>query len=120
MTIRGEIDLKEILNDYSDEIKQGIKKSQQAVADDTVNELKASSPKRAAGGGAYAGDWTSTYQRGVMIVHNAKHYQLTHLLEFGHATRDGGRTRAYPHIKPASNDAAKEFEDKIKDVINHA
>ena len=37
-------------------------------------------------------------------VYNKKHYQLTHLLEKGHQTRKGGRTKAFEHIGPV-NDA---------------
>lgn len=41
------------------------------------------------------------------VVYNKK-WQLSHLLEKGHATRNGGRTRAFPHWEEASQKAQKE------------
>lgn len=60
-----------------------------------------------------------TGARGVfsMIVHNSKHYQLTHLLENGHALRNGDRSRAFPHIAPVAEEAEKELLDNIKKFI---
>lgn len=80
------------------------------TADEAVRELRNAHP---AGSGEYH-SWNE-YNKGwkkrtsskkskatgiEAIVWNEKHYQLTHLLEKGHALRNGGRSRAFPHIAP--------------------
>jgi len=51
------------------------------------------------------------------IVHNKDEYRLTHLLEFGHATQNGGRTRDFPHIAPVAAKCPEVFEQKLKDIL---
>lgn len=41
------------------------------------------------------------------------HYRRSHLLENGHATRNGGRTRAFPHISKGAEYAEKRLEELI-------
>lgn len=48
----------------------------------------------------------------------APHHRLTHLLEKGHATRDGGRTRAYPHISKGADYAEKRLEQLITEGVS--
>ena len=45
-------------------------------------------------------------------VHSKTQYQLTHLLEYGHAKRGGGRTKAQPHIIKGEELAIKELKEK--------
>ena len=66
-------------------------------------EVKANAPVRT---GQYKKGWAVKKQKETansleLVVHNKKRYQLTHLLEKGHAKRGGGRVRAFPHIAPA-------------------
>jgi hypothetical protein len=51
------------------------------------------------------------------LVHNKTDYQLTHLLEHGHAKRNGGRVAPKIHIRPNEEKAVKEFEKRIKGAI---
>lgn len=51
------------------------------------------------------------------VIWNKTNYQLTHLLEFGHATRNGGRTQAQPHIRKVEEKYGTKFADLLEKKI---
>lgn len=112
------------LKTYTDDVTSGVKDAVKEVGDEVVDALKKTSPRKAKGkkAGKYAKGWrvkdtVNTATEKVAVVHNATDYQLTHLLENGHANRDGSFTAARPHIAAAEAEATKNYEEKIKDVI---
>lgn len=114
-----------VLLQYRDATMDALKKATDSVTKEAVAELKQSSPKDT---GDYAKAWTASknpWLRGSAeygkIVHvKAPHY-LTHLLEYGHdLVRDGrrvGRAPAQPHIKPAEQEAVRDFETELVNDI---
>lgn len=108
-------EIAKILTEYSKEIEVGVSLAKQTVSLNTAKKLKITSPKGATG--SYAKGWTVSDIRGKKVVHNKTDYQLTHLLEYGHAKVNGGRVAAHPHIRPAEEEAIKEFNDAIKKVL---
>ena len=110
----------DILKEYADEINEGMAISAKSVGKEVVKQLKSTSPKRK---GDYAKSWRMLFQQNRLgscsvIVYNEKHYQLTHLLENGHVKANGkGRTRAFPHIKPAEEAAVEAFTKQIEELI---
>ena len=53
-----------------------------------------------------------------IIYSRAPSYRLTHLLEYGHATANGGRTRAFTHWRPAEQKAIDDFVKELREAIN--
>lgn len=105
--------LREFTTDVMDEIdRQAIK-----IANTTVKELKRTSPRRFHGGRHYADGWGRRKVDGAQVVYNKTKPGLTHLLEHGHMMRNGGRTRAFPHILPAEEKAIKEYEKAVEQAI---
>ena len=109
-----------LLEDYQADLAQGVSTAGEAAAESCKKQLKQTSPRQH---GDYAKSWKITRRTGRVgepakfIVHNEKHYQLTHLLEFGHAKRGGGRVRAYPHIASVEEAAAEQFLRDVEELI---
>ncbi len=107
------------LKDYTAEVVEDSKKKVQQVGKETVAQLKEKSPKRSK---EYSKSWKvkKVFENADEIkvrIYNEKYYRLTHLLEYGHAKRDGGRVDPIPHIRPAEEAAAKKLDKKVKVVI---
>ena len=49
----------------------------------------------------------------------APDYRLTHLIVHGHATKDGGRTRANPFLQNALDSVLPEYEKGIEEVLKN-
>jgi len=78
--------------------------------------LRANSPKKS---GAYAKGWSDKVEENAEgsytgTVYNKNHYQLTHLLEKGHAKRNGGRVQGIPHIEPAFEQMQADMEEGLE------
>lgn len=104
------------LRAYSEEVMEDVKSSVHSAANACVTELKSTSPKDT---GDYSRGWRKkkAYESNTDIrlqVHNATDYQLTHLLEDGHALVNGGFVPGRPHIGPAADNAAALLEKDVK------
>ncbi len=118
--IRGQLET------YSAEITKNINENLKEVADTTAETLKKGGAYKERTG-KYAPDWSVTARKAVSTiqgeqysVHNRKHYQLTHLLEKGHVTRNGKRTRAFEHILPAEQAAEELAVEAVEKAVRSA
>lgn len=114
------IDIKDILNEYSQDIQDGITQAAEDIANDGANELKKTSPKRT---GKYSKGWRVDKRSGKGFVHttiyNATSWQLTHLLEKPHLLRNGKKSVPKVHIEPVEQKCIKEFEKQIEHIIKN-
>ena len=110
----------EDLQEYADAAAMDVK----AAVRKSANTVKRQIGEKAPVGktGRYAKSWRvktteENSQKLIQTVHSPKRYMLAHLLEKGHAKRNGGRTRAIPHIAPAEQAGAEQLESLIRRAL---
>jgi len=114
--------VKDYLEIYVEDIGEAVEETSPQIGKEARDELKQTSPKRT---GDYAKGWTVRKDKKnknyyTVKVWNKTNYQLTHLLEFRHATRNGGRTKAIPHIRPVEEKYKEKFEKQLKEKIRRS
>ncbi len=107
------------LDEYARLTTSDLKSSVRKAGTNVKKDIQANAPKKT---GAYSKSWSvkttkETSNSLELTVYSPKKYQLAHLLEFGHAKRGGGRTKAQPHIAPAEEAAVKQLESDIERAL---
>lgn len=109
-----------ILQDYTDQVDEGVVKSVEEIGKDGVKLLREASKQFIDHGGHYWKSWKSkveTNRIGSTVVLYSDMPYIPHLLEYGHAKRNGGRVPGRAHIKPVEAKLNQVFEQSIKAKI---
>lgn len=122
--------LEQELTIYSEEINEGLSQVTEESMRKLVKKTRATAPTgkrhgqfrkhitadyselRKKGGGGTKG----RIVRATWYV-KAPDHRLTHLIVNGHATKDGGRTRANPFLQNALNEVLPEYEQRVEEVL---
>ena len=109
------------LDEYADVTTEQVKKAVRKAGNTVRREIQENAPNNT---GDYAKSWAVKKVRESshtleLVVHSKNSYQLTHLLEFGHALRNGERIRAMPHIAPAEEKGIEQLEKQIERSIRN-
>lgn len=110
------------LEEFKNVTEEACDKGVSETAKEALSKLHNAHPS---GSGKY-GSWDK-YNKGWTVkktkrdktatIHNATDYQLTHLLEKGHALKGGGRAQAFPHIAPVAEECEAKLVQNIQKWI---
>lgn len=108
---------------YSERVAEQVDAEGEKAVKDLVAKTKATAPKKT---GDFRRRITWTMQSGLKGMKNfiwhvkAPDYRLTHLLVHGHATVNGGRTRADPFLQNAVDEVLPAYERAVEEAIKNA
>ena len=111
----------ETLEEYADLAAEDVKQAVRDAGEMVRKEIRANAPKDTED---YAKSWAvkktkETSASLTLTVHSKNRYQLAHLLEYGHAKRDGGRVEGKAHIAPAEEKGIRQLEEEIERSLRH-
>lgn len=110
-------DIQKILEDYNEDVQNLSKEAVRKIGQKGAQALRSASGVFG-GTGKYASGWSSKVEENRMgakaTLYNAKVPGLPHLLEFGHAMRNGGRVSGKVHIKPVEDELISAFEQELE------
>lgn len=113
-------DLRTSVGDILEKFSQEVGTILDDVIQETAKEARKDVANSSPGRGKYAAGWkvedTGTRLAPGRTIYNTRP-GLPHLLEFGHALRGGGRTKAQPHVAPVNDQLAEKIEDKIRRAL---
>lgn len=110
-----------ILDEYKDVAAEDLKQSLKKTATEVKKDIVKNAPENT---GAYKKSWTVTKVNETanslqLVVRSKDRYQLAHLLEKGHAKRNGGRVEGKPHIETAEQKGKKTLESLLKKELEN-
>lgn len=115
--------IEEELINYSNGVTEKVKRAVDKVSQEVNEEIKNKVPFN-----NRTGKYIKAFR--VKTVYEDKHnkrntwhvvdgqYRLTHLLEFGHAKSNGGRVKAFPHIRYGDSLAKSRLEELVKEAVS--
>lgn len=116
MDILGD-EIAKIMREYGQSVAEATNELAARVAAQAKADVSSGSPALT---GSYKKGWAVKKEEGsarlyvIHKIHNRTDYQLTHLLEKGHAKRNGGRVAAIPHIRTAEEKAVEAMEKGVE------
>lgn len=118
-----------VLDDYGEDVVAEVRKAVDVTARELVKETRQTAPRKTIGGrpaGTYANHISSKVGRDTPYVYSklwyvrSPEYRLTHLLNNGHALRQGGRWEGTGFLTKASKTHSANFEKRVKEGIRNA
>lgn len=113
---RLQSDIDKILADYAEDMTKTVDDLTSEFGKKGVKSLRSSS-RSLFKGTKYSKGWSVEFEKNrygaKAIIHN-KLPGLPHLLENGHALRNGGRTQGRPHIKPVEDELVRGFRKAVE------
>lgn len=111
--------INQFLDEFGDEAMQAAEKAVRKVAKDVTKDLK----KAGSFGGS--GDYRKAIKNEVTVkrltvsadIGAGKWAGLTHLLEFGHAKQNGGRTTAFNFVAPINDTVEDRFIKEMEALL---